>query len=155
MRLPLLTVVRNRIRPWLIEARRIYLNKFWGMDIGRGATISLKATLDMSNPRGVHIGEHTSVNFGAVILTHDFVNNQHLDTRIGKMCHIGARSIIMPGIEIGDHSIVAVASVVMKNVPPNSLVAGNPGRVIETGIMTGPRGMKLAASDHARSEAEA
>jgi acetyltransferase-like isoleucine patch superfamily enzyme len=143
MALPLATRLRNWIRPHLIEARRQFLNKVWGMDIGKGATISLKAMLDMSNPRGVHIGEGTSVNFDAVILTHDFVNNRHVDTRIGKMCHIGARSIIMPGVEVGDHSIVAVASVVMKNVPPHSLVAGNPARVMETGIMTGPRGMKL------------
>jgi acetyltransferase-like isoleucine patch superfamily enzyme len=117
------------------------------MDIGSRATISPKAILDKTYPAGVHIGEDTSVDFGAVILTHDFVNNGHTETRIGRMCHIGARAIIMPGVEVGDHSIVAVASVVMKNVPPNSVVAGNPARVIESGIMTGPRGRKIAVED--------
>ena len=150
---PLLTRIRNAVRPTLIELRRRFLNSVWGMHIGEGATISLKAKLDMSNPRGVYIGEGTSVNFDAVILTHDFVNNKHVDTRIGRMCHIGARSIIMPGIEIGDHCIVAVASVVMKNVPPNSLVAGNPARVIEQGIMTGPRGMKIDVYQATQAEA--
>lgn len=84
------------------------------------------------------------MNFDAVVLTHDFINgySKH-HTVIGRCCHIGARSVIMPGITVGDHCIVAVASVVMKNVPPNSLVAGNPARVIEMGIQTGPRGIRI------------
>jgi acetyltransferase-like isoleucine patch superfamily enzyme len=140
----ILAMVRTKLRPMLIEWRRLYLNKVWGMDIGRGATISLQANLDKTFPQGIHIGEDTAVNFDAVILTHDFINGyaKH-HTRIGRCCHIGARSVIMPGITVGDHSIVAVASVVMKNVPPNSLVAGNPARVIEAGIQTGPRGIRI------------
>lgn len=106
------------------------------MDIGKGASISLSARLDKTNPRGIHIGEYTAIPFEVAILTHDFVNNRHVDVNIGKHCMIGARSIIMPGVTIGDNCIVSVASVVMKDVPPNSLVAGNPARVIEKGIHT-------------------
>jgi len=47
----------------------------------------------------------------------------------------------MPGIKIGDNCVVAAASVVMKDVPPNCLVAGNPARIIEKGIRTGPLGI--------------
>ena len=47
----------------------------------------------------------------------------------------------MPGIKIGDNCVVAVASVVMKDVPPNCLVAGNPARVMEKGIQTGRLGI--------------
>ncbi|OFW94577.1 MAG: hypothetical protein A3J37_03875 [Alphaproteobacteria bacterium RIFCSPHIGHO2_12_FULL_45_9] len=60
----------------------------------------------------------------------------HTDTRIGKFCQIGARSIVMPGITIGDHSVVGAASVVTKDVPPNCVVVGNPARIIRTNIMT-------------------
>jgi acetyltransferase-like isoleucine patch superfamily enzyme len=113
------------------------------MDIGRGVNISLSARLDKTNPRGIHIGEFTSVTFEVAILTHDFVNRRHLDVRIGKNCLIGARSIIYPGVTIGDHCIVSAAAVVMKDVPSNCIVSGNPGRVVETGIHTGPLGYRL------------
>jgi len=41
-----------------------------------------------------------------------------LDTWIGKECQIGAHSIIMPGVRVGDNCVVAVASVVMKVFKP-------------------------------------
>jgi acetyltransferase-like isoleucine patch superfamily enzyme len=97
--------------------------------------------LDKSYPRGVHIGERTAVNFGACVLTHDTPRRLHLHTWIGKECNIGARSIIMPGVKVGDNCVVAAASVVMKDVPPNCLVAGNPARIMEKGIQTGPLGI--------------
>jgi acetyltransferase-like isoleucine patch superfamily enzyme len=61
----------------------------------------------------------------------------HLDTRIGSRCLIGAHSFIMPGVTIGDECVISPASVVLKDVPPNTLVAGNPARQIERGIRTG------------------
>jgi acetyltransferase-like isoleucine patch superfamily enzyme len=106
------------------------------MDIHPFTLISLKATLDRTYPRGIHIDKGTAVNFGAVILTHDMARSLHLHTRIGKYSVIGARSIIMPGITIGDHSIVAAGAVVTKDVPDNVIVAGNPAKVIRTDIMT-------------------
>lgn len=106
------------------------------MDIHPFTLISLKATLDRTYPKGVHIGEGTAVNFGAVILTHDMARSLHLHTRIGNYSAIGARSIIMPGITIGNHSIVAAGAVVTKDVPDNVIVAGNPAKVIRTDIMT-------------------
>jgi serine acetyltransferase len=42
----------------------------------------------------------------------------------------------MPGIRVGDNCVVAAASVVMKDVPSNCLVAGNPARIMEKGIKT-------------------
>lgn len=48
---------------------------------------------------------------------------------IGDGCWIGARSVILGGVSIGQGCIVAAGSVVNRNVPPNSLVAGVPARV--------------------------
>jgi acetyltransferase-like isoleucine patch superfamily enzyme len=129
--------IRTILRPFACEARRRYLNLVWGMDIGEDCMISFSARLDKTYPRGIHIGDSTAINFGAVILTHDFTRDMHVDTRIGSRCQIGANSFIMPGVTIGDECMVAPASVVMKDVPPNTIVAGNPARMVERGITTG------------------
>jgi acetyltransferase-like isoleucine patch superfamily enzyme len=50
---------------------------------------------------------------------------------IRKGSRIGAGSVILPGIEIGEYSIVGAGSVVTKNVPPYSVVVGNPARKIK------------------------
>ena len=44
---------------------------------------------------------------------------------------IGKRAIIMPGVTIGQGSIVAGGAVVMVTVPPNTIVAGNPARLLK------------------------
>ncbi|MGO4836637.1 DapH/DapD/GlmU-related protein, partial [Rhizobiaceae sp. 2RAB30] len=96
-------------------------------------------------------GEYTAIPFEVAILTHDFVNNRHVDVRIGKHCMIGARSVIMPGVTIGDHCIVSVGSVVVKDIPSNSLAAGNPARVIEKGIHTIGLGHRFHPNAEART----
>ena len=106
------------------------------MDIHPDTQISLKANLDQTNPRGIHIAEGTLVAFGAVILSHDLARVLHTDTYIGKNCFIGAHSIILPGVRVGDGSIVATGSVVTKDVQQNSIVAGNPARTIRSGVRT-------------------
>ena len=50
---------------------------------------------------------------------------------IGDNVWIGQRAIICPGVTIGTNSIVAAASVVRRNVPSNSIVAGNPAQVVK------------------------
>ena len=50
--------------------------------------------------------------------------------RIGNNVWIGARALILPGVEIGDHSVVGAGSVVTRPVPPRCLVAGNPASVV-------------------------
>ena len=136
-----LAVVRRELRPLFAELRRLYFNNVWGMDIGPDCRISFSARLDKSYPRGIHIGEGTAINFGACVLTHDTPRGLHVHTWIGKECNIGAHSIIMPGVRVGDNCVVAAASVVMKDVPSNCLVAGNPARIMEKGIQTGPLGI--------------
>ena len=49
---------------------------------------------------------------------------------IGKDTKIGAGTVVLPGIEIGDNCLIGAGSVITKDVPANSVVVGNPGRVI-------------------------
>lgn len=50
---------------------------------------------------------------------------------IGNDVFVGARSIILKGVEIGDRAVVGAGSVVTRNVPANSIVAGNPAVVVK------------------------
>jgi probable biosynthetic protein (TIGR04098 family) len=116
------------------------------MTVGEGCLIARSAKLDKTNPAGVQIGDYTAIAFGAAVLTHDFVRNTLATTRIGSNCFIGANSLIMPGVEIGDGSIVGAGSVVYTDVPSNSVVAGNPARIVEQGVRTGKWGMHTRGS---------
>ncbi len=53
----------------------------------------------------------------------------HEEVRIGDNCWIGAGAIILPGVTIGDGSVVAAGAVVNKDVPPHVMVAGVPAVV--------------------------
>jgi acetyltransferase-like isoleucine patch superfamily enzyme len=79
----------------------------------------------------------------------------YLHTRIGSNCFLGGRSLILPGVEIGDGSIVGAGSVVTKTVPPGSLVGGNPARILREGIEVGPFGRFLSADATESALAEA
>lgn len=123
-----------KIQRFLVGIKRLYLTKVWGMDIHPTVVMSLTAKLDKTHPRGVHIAEGTYIAFGAAVLSHDMTRSYKTDTYIGRNCFIGARSMIMPGIKIGDGSIVGAGSIVTKDVPAASAVAGNPARIIKSDI---------------------
>lgn len=121
-----------------------FYNRFWGMDLDATAKISLTAKLDRTYPKGVHIGRHSYVTFGATILTHDRTRGLYAHTRVEENCFIGARALVMPGITIGRNSIVAAGAIVTKDVPPFCIVAGNPAKIVRTGIEVGRYGRFLS-----------
>ncbi|MCW2601146.1 MAG: putative sugar acetyltransferase [Frankiales bacterium] len=65
--------------------------------------------------------------------------------RIGDGCWIGARAMILPGVSIGKRVLVAAGAVVTRDVPDDSLVAGNPARVVRQ--LTYPVGCRRAWHD--------
>ena len=123
-------------RDLTIRLRSWYLRRVLHMDIHPTCKFSLKANFDRTNPRGIHVGADTYVAFGAVILAHDMSRLIHAHTRIGQNCFIGAHAIILPGITIGDECIIGSGAVVTKDVPSHSVCAGNPARVLKSGIRT-------------------
>jgi acetyltransferase-like isoleucine patch superfamily enzyme len=122
------------LRRVLVGAKRAYYVRLFGMDIDPTAEFSLSAYFDRTFPKGVHIGRNTYVALKATVLTHDRTRGLYVHTRVGENCFIGAASILMPGVVVGDNSIVAAGAVVTKDVPPGSIVAGNPATVIRDGI---------------------
>ena len=90
----------------------------------------------------VTIGSHVNLAQGITVtaLNHNFENaEKHIDEQgvsttpvtIEDDVWIGANAVILPGVHIGTHSIVAAGAVVTKDVPPHSLVAGVPAKVIK------------------------
>ncbi|MGX2039522.1 acyltransferase [Methylocaldum sp. MU1018] len=134
-------------RRCLVELKRLWLVKVFRMDIHPSSQFSLSTKFDLTNPKGIHVGAESYIAFDVAILAHDLTRGFHSHTRIGRRCFVGARSIILPGITIGDESIVGAGSVVTRDVPPRTVVAGNPARVIKTDIVVaGPYG-RLEGAD--------
>jgi len=123
-----------RLRRTLVAFKRWYLTRVFGMDIHPTVQFSLSAYFDKTYPKGVHVGPNSWVALQSVVLTHDRTRGLYLDTRVGENCFIGARSVILPGVQIGDESIVAAGAVVTRDVPPRCIVAGNPARVVRENI---------------------
>jgi acetyltransferase-like isoleucine patch superfamily enzyme len=139
----MITKLRNRLRACAVVYQQFKYRSVWGMDIGEACQISTKALMDKTNPKGVHVGSYTSIAFGAVILSHDFIRNRYVDTWIGERCSVGTNAIIFPGVRIGNGCIIAPGSVVTKDVPDGCLVMGNPARVLEQGLITGKWGVRI------------
>lgn len=136
----MLPLLRERLYLLLQAWRRVWLRRVWGMKLGRGVRISGKALLDYTNPHALHVGDWTIITPRVQVFTHDFVTRRREDTRIGAYCFIGAGSIILTGVTIGDRCVVAAGSVVTADVPARSMVAGNPARIVKSGIRTGRYG---------------
>lgn len=120
----------------MISISHFLYTQMYKMDIAKSARISFGTKLDKTYPQGIHIGEESYFASGAIMFSHDFSRNLKIDTYVGKKCFIGANAILMAGVKIGDEVIVGSGAIVTKNVPSNSIVAGNPARVIKSGIRT-------------------
>ena len=130
-----------------------------GIDTGNGSKIFVKkgAKLYLGKNSGmtntiiqchdsITIGDNVNIGAGCMIMDTNFHSTDweiRLDRRkdildaktapvkIGNVCFIGARSIICKGVTIGDHSMIAAGSVVVKDVPANEVWGGNPARFIK------------------------
>lgn len=124
-----------------------------GCEIGSNCQISRSAILDRANPKGIHIGDNTRVLIEAMILAHDYsrgaLEGQSMwcDTRIGQNCVIGGRSMIMPGVTIGNHVYVGGGSIVTHDVPDHCIVAGNPARIRRRGTIISNNGQIVAKGE--------
>lgn len=132
-----ISTIKARLEPLRLQRRWEHLRRL-GMHIGRDVNLPASTWIDASHCYLISIGDHCGFGEGCLLLAHDAQMDEFLDAaRIGRIvihpsCHIGARTIILPGVEIGPRTIVGAGSVVTRPLPPDTVCAGSPARVLCT-----------------------
>jgi maltose O-acetyltransferase len=107
-----------------------------GLRIGRGTFIAGDAYLDPGHPWLITIGEDSGLSPRTIVMVHDASMRRHMghtliaSVVIGDRVFVGAGAIILPATRIGDDSVIAAGSVVRGDIPPWSMVVGNPAKVV-------------------------
>lgn len=110
--------------------------------IDSGSNIHYSCTILAAGNSEVHIGKKvliasnvfiTNENHGLDPSTDSYLSNELItrDVVIGDGCWIGESCIILPGVTIGEKSIVGAGSVVTKSIPPYTIAVGNPAKPIK------------------------
>lgn len=148
------TLFRILVTPYLKEARNALLRLFgakvargvliypsvdiwypWKLEMGRYSCIGAKVKL--YNKDTIRIGENVVVSQGCFLCTasHDISSEAHtLVTRpiiLNDRVWVAADAFVSPGVTIGEGSVVAARSVVVKDVDAWTVVGGNPAQIIK------------------------
>nr|WP_049920134.1 DapH/DapD/GlmU-related protein [Halobiforma nitratireducens] len=130
-----LRVAFNYVFVWLariapsLRLRRWFLRRI-GVTVAPGVSWGLEATPDVFWPELISLEEDAIVGYDATLLCHEFLQDEYRTGAVvvGKRAMIGAGAIVLPGVEIGADARVAANSLVTRDVPPGTTVAGVPAR---------------------------
>lgn len=119
---------------WIVPPMKLAIGKY--ISIGEGCYFNAGTTF--IDDWKIEIGSNCLFGPNVTLCTtgHPISPNHRMDgmysfpIKIGNTCWIGANVIVLPGITIGDHSVIGAGSVVTKDIPANVVAAGNPCRVL-------------------------
>lgn len=112
----------------------------WGgkhVHFGKGVYANFNLTL--VDDTHIYVGDHTMIGPNVTLATaghpilpalREEVYQFNLPVRIGRNCWLGAGVIVLPGVTIGDNTVVGAGSVVTRDLPAGVIAAGNPCRVL-------------------------
>jgi len=130
---PLSSLLDLAVGAWA-QLRALRVNRRWaklranGMHLGADVWLPASTWIDPDYCFLISIGDHCGFGEECVILAHDAQMDEFLD--IHSSCHIGSRTVVLPGVEIGPRTIVGANSVVSSSLPPDTVCAGAPARVL-------------------------
>lgn len=132
----------SRIKAHVLFALKgpIYAARARGVKVGEGCRIY---SLNFGGePWLISIGDRVTVTGGVQFVTHDGASwllrdgkgrrQRYAPIEIGNDVFIGASSIILPGVRVGNRVIIAAGSIVNRSIPDNCVVAGVPAKFIRT-----------------------
>lgn len=130
----------NLVRVAPVGVRNV-LHRLRGVRMGRDCFIDPGATLETAYPENITLGDDVRVTAGAIVMTHIKAPHRLRDlghvpvvvepVRLGSHSFIGVNSVVMPGVTVGEGAVVASGAVVLADVPPYTMVAGNPAKVVK------------------------
>ena len=123
------------------SALRVSLQRMRGVKIGRGVFLGPGVWLDNAKPYLIEIGDYASLAGRVTVLTHSQPTLPLREilgpeskiskrTVIGKGAWVTVNCVLLPGVTVGENSIIAAGSVVTKDIPNRVLAAGSPARVV-------------------------
>lgn len=101
-----------------------------GVKVGRNVSVGLGAVFDIFFPELIEIGDNSVIGYNATILTHEFMVEELRKGRVRIGCNVlvGTKTLILPGVSVGDNTRISAYSLVNKDIPGNSFVGGVPVR---------------------------
>ena len=147
------TYAQKRLHIWarrcIAPGVRLWLYRRMGVSIGQNVFIGLDTYLDCQFPELITIEDDVTVAFRVTVVVHDDARRTDrvepgagdgtvAPVRLRRGCYLGAGCLILPGVTIGERSVVASGAVVTRDVDRETVVAGVPARPIGR---VGPRQM--------------
>jgi acetyltransferase-like isoleucine patch superfamily enzyme len=123
-----------------INKVRIKCHKKRGVNIGNGVMIGMGCILDHAFPEYITMEDNTALAGNVYIICHSNPYKHFkgkllsyvAPVTLKKGSWVGVNATILPGVTIGENAVVSAGAVVSKDVPANTIVAGNPAVVIKT-----------------------
>ena len=122
-----------------VNSWRVRMHRWRGVNIGKNVFIGLKVTLDHSYPEYIYIGDNVSLAGNNFILTHSNPYKHFEKTFKSYIAPVVIKDnswisigvTVLPGVSVGNYSVVAAGSVVQKNIPDRVIAGGIPAKVIK------------------------
>lgn len=114
-------------------------SNFGGKHVHFGKNVYANFNLTCVDDTHIYVGDYTMIGPNVTLATagHPILPELrekgyqfNMPIHIGKNCWLGAGVVVLPGITIGDNTVVGAGSIVTKDLPPNVVAVGNPCRVL-------------------------
>ena len=112
-----------------------------GHHVHFGKNVYANFNLTLVDDTHIYIGDYTMLGPNVTIATaghpilpelREQIYQYNMPVHIGRNCWLGAGVIVLPGVTIGDNTVIGAGSIVTKDIPANVVAVGNPCRVLRT-----------------------